>query len=168
MSATRRLLRTVCSKAISGSPAAGNKPISAHDLIQESHVQALLSKSSLSSSQEILDATVKMDILKHYALKYRIPVASSAFSTMRSAQDIAEWYSTQLHPRGPQSHGDHIVLNMIKSGEKENMPEDQIDLASAKQRAEVLESLPQNLRLDERAFRRPQFSLKGKKKRTPT
>lgn len=143
--------------------------MSAQDLIQESQVQAILSKSSLSSSQEILDMTVKMDILRHYVLKYRIPIASSVFSKMRSAQDIAEWYSDQIYPRSPQSHGDHIVLNIIKSSEKEKVPDDQIDLASAKQRTEILESsLPPNLRLDQRSFLRPQFSLKGTKKPTRT
>lgn len=91
----------------------------------------------------LTDRSTRLAVLSHFTKKHGIPVSSADFPTLRTAEDIANWYASALRPRKLSKHGEGIAKsNGAIEANGEIMSMDHIEA-------------PPNLNLDPKTFRVP-------------
>lgn len=138
--------------------------ISAEELLSGTELQSLLRSHNKGPSDRVSDdATLRLALLSHLAARTGRPVASNALGTLHSADDMAVWFAKSMRPSGARPHARGMIRAAIGGEDQEDFDR-RIDLEREKVQEEFLETLPGNLQLDSKTFRKPdERSLRGKK-----
>lgn len=162
---TQRMLRLARGRGLctvgSQKPAIG---ISAEELLSDPELHSLLGSQNKGPSDRVSDdATLRLALLSRLAAQTGRPVASDALGTLHSAEDMAVWFARSLRPSGAGPHARGIIRAAI-CGEDQEAVDMRIDLEREKVQEEFLKTVPGNLQLDSKTFRKPEErSVRGKK-----
>lgn len=139
------------------------------ELLQQAEVQTLLKNTNLNPQME-LDKSNKIAVLAHFSSTLQEPLPSNVLKELRTANDIASWFSKKLQPVGARPHARKLIKFVLKPSdsvtsndrEEGNAVEedgisldDEIDLSREAIQERLMQKLPKNLMLDDKTFMKP-------------
>ena len=94
------------------------------------------------------DTRTRVAVHAYFTKKYGKPVSSADFPKLKTAEDVARWYSGALRPRETNDHGERLIRHEKGLGSyTDEDGEFDVTLQGI--------HLPSNLRLDPRTFEAP-------------
>lgn len=141
----------------------------AEELLQQMEVQTLLNNANLNPQME-LDKSNKIAVLAHFSSTLREPLPSNVLKELRTANDIANWFSKKLQPVGARPHARKLIKSLLQpsdsvtsnDGEEGNANkehgislDDEINLSRESVQERLMQKLPKNLMLDDKTFMKP-------------
>lgn len=150
------MLRLGCHRGLCA--ASSTKPainVSASELLSDTELQSLLRSQNKSASEKVSDdQSLRLALLARFSARTGRPVASDMLGRLETAEDMATWFSKTLRHSGARPHARGMIRAAIGGGDLEGI-DSRIDTEREKVQEEFLKTLPGNLELDARTFRKP-------------
>lgn len=124
-------------------------------LLKDPGLQSILVQFELGVDTKVSSSSTKLELLKYFSTKCKVPVTSDAYQTMSTPAEMANWYSKQLRPCQARPHARNLIVNELNDGQKTEEMEDEIDLNREKVQEQLMDKIPDNLILDDRTFLSP-------------